>query len=131
MDFIATIKLIMAHQFVESVDTFIYQQPESTHLLWETARQTILNQSTEIIEEIKWKLPFYSYHGMLCFLNTDKQGGLLVGLPNGASLTEVESLLIAKDRKRIRHYAIKHLEDATSQELISVLQAAMNFNRSG
>ena len=114
--------------FSSAVDAYIGNIPEQEQMLWETLRQIILEQSPKIVEEIKYRIPFYSYKGMLCYLNPNKAGGVVLGLCRGNQLSNEQGLLVASDRKMIRHIIINSVEEAEQLPLPEVLQEALMVN---
>ena len=85
--------------------------------------------SPKMIEELKWKIPFYSYCGMLCFLNMPKKGDYaIVGFYHGAKLSNTQEKLMATDRKMIRHLLIESVEQANGRIFREILQEAILIN---
>lgn len=52
---------------------------------------------------IKWQIPFFMHYGNLCYLNPVPKRELTLGFMRGAALSDPGGLLVARDRKMIRH----------------------------
>jgi len=60
---------------------------------------------------IKWGIPFFIHFGNLCYLNPVPNRELILGFIRGAALSDPAGLLIAQDRKTIRHLSLSSPED--------------------
>ena len=113
-------------QVSPKVDLYIAQQPEHLQPLFEACRQVLL-AAPKVQEDLKWKIPFYSYHGLLGYLNPQKDH-LLWGFCQGARLSDEWNVFQGHDRKLIRHIKIAHIEDVYKEEVLFTLQEALLWN---
>lgn len=61
---------------------------------------------------IKWDIPFFIHYGNLCYLNpVSNREALTLGFMRGAALSDPAGLLVAQDRKTIRHLPLCSPED--------------------
>jgi len=95
-------------------------------------RGLILQQSPKIEEAFKWRVPFYSYQGMLCFMNPVKgraQGRLEVGFYHGNMLSNAQGLLVSGG-KMVHHAHLYSLDELLEKEAAyrELLQEAMLLN---
>jgi hypothetical protein len=57
------------------VDGYIDQLPDVEREIAEILRNSIRDILPEATEKFSFKLPFYHYHGMFCYINYIKKGG--------------------------------------------------------
>ena len=88
---------------IPAVATFIEELPLPLQRLAYQLRRLILTTLPQAEEQFKWKVPFYYAHGPLCYL-TPGRGCLILGFYRGAALADEAEILVAQDRKQIRHY---------------------------
>jgi hypothetical protein len=108
------------------VTAFINQQPTVPRGILNALRVIIFQTVSHIEESIKYGLPYYSYHGRLCFLNF-RGDTVLLGLCKGAFLANMQGLLEGTG-KEVRHVKIKKLADIDQAALQMLLQEAALFN---
>ena len=108
------------------VTAFINQQPTVPRGILNALRVIIFQTALHIEESIKYGLPYYSYHGRLCFLNL-RGDTVLLGLCKGAFLANMQGLLEGTG-KEVRHVRIKKLADIDQAALQMLLQEAALFN---
>lgn len=90
-------------------------------------REVIVNAHPQIQESIKYKLPFYTYHGLLFFLNPRKDY-VEMGFCNGAFLHDERGIFKALDRAYIRHLYVYNIEDAFKDSTRELIQQAILYN---
>ncbi len=105
----------------EAVSKYISEMKPEDAALCELIREAILDSDEQIDEFIKWNVPAYFYKGemkpfdpkeykrdMLVF-NTRQKDHILVVLPSGAKLTNIDNLLEGNypdGRKLIKFYSL-------------------------
>lgn len=83
-----------------SVERYIYEaSPEHQKILF-TVREIILSLSPKIEERFSFKVPFYHYHGALCYLSISKKK-VYMGFVKGSELIDESGLLTQGHRKMI------------------------------
>ena len=108
------------------VTAFINQQPTALRGILSALRIIILQAGPYIEETIKYGIPYYSYHGRLCFLNP-RDGAVELGFCQGALLSNDQGLLVGEG-KEVRHVRIKTLAAIDQAALEALLQEAILFN---
>ena len=108
------------------VTAFINQQPTMLRHMLSALRTIILQTGLHIEESIRYSIPFYSYHGQLCFLNPRNET-VVLGLCKGAFLANKQGLLEGQG-KEVRHVRIRNLADIDQEALQMLLQEAMLLN---
>lgn len=108
--------------YIESI------QPSSLQKAAETIRQFIHSSLPEVQEAYKYKTPFFEYYGNLCYLGPQK-GKLVLGLIQGAKLSPRPNILVAEDRKQIRHLVYENESDIDFELLAEVLTEAAIINK--
>jgi len=84
-----------------NVDFYIEKQDLETSLIVQTIRDIILSCAVQIQERMKYKIPFYSYHSNICYINV-RNKVVDLGFVNGANLSNHQGLLEVKDRVSVR-----------------------------
>lgn len=108
---------------VASVDHYIALLDLQRRNLMLSLRELILCASPDITESVKFKIPFYDYFGMLCYLNSVK-AGVALGFCNGAML---QSEKLSGSGKQIRHLIFK-LDDKPDKQTLKLVFDAMALN---
>jgi len=90
-------------------------------------REVIINAHPQIQESIKYKLPFYTFNGLLFFLNPRKDY-VEMGFCNGAYLHDEAGVFKALDRAYIRHLYVYNIEDAFKDSTRELIQQAILYN---
>jgi hypothetical protein len=108
------------------VTAFINQQLTAPRGILSALRVIILQTAWHIEESMKYGLPYYSYHGRLCFLNL-RGGTVSLGLCKGAFLANRQGLLEGAG-KEVRHVRIKNLAGIDQAALQVLLQEAVLLN---
>ena len=67
-----------------AVDRYIYEFDEDSRMVMEVLRDFIFHHVSDVVESIKWHIPFYSWKGLLCYFNKEKKSKKVVlGLIEG------------------------------------------------
>jgi hypothetical protein len=69
------------------------------------ARLCILETAPELSESIKYGVPFYSFKGVVCYLNVPKSG-VEIGFPHGVLISDVFDLFRTEPLRQVRHIPI-------------------------
>ena len=113
---------------MEQVLAFIDRQQQEQRQLLHQLRQIILESAPHIEERIKWKIPFYSYQGLLCYLNLQAKGnGVVLGFCRGAMLSN-EQRLLQGNGKEVRLVIFNDQDSLPKEEIRQLLQEAMLLN---
>lgn len=56
-----------------AVDNYLFDLPEAQRQAIELIRDVILQLIPKAEEQLKWNCPFYLLHGLLCYINFDRQ----------------------------------------------------------
>ena len=109
-----------------TVDEYIAAQPaELQFRLW-TLRKLIFDAAPQVGESIKYGIPFYTYYGLLCYLNA-KQDYLDFGFCRGVALSDEAGLLYG-DNQEIRKVKVGQLTGPLVQSLRQLVQEALLVN---
>lgn len=66
-------------------------------------------------EKLSYKIPFFYYHGALCYLNPTKEG-VDIGFTKGYELSNTSGLLEAKGRKQVRTITFHSVAEVEENE---------------
>ncbi|QCK16916.1 DUF1801 domain-containing protein [Mangrovivirga cuniculi] len=81
---------------------------KSLYIKAEEIRQWLLD-TPGISEAVKYKIPFYDFHGPLIYFNPQKDH-LIIGFTKGTRIEDPFGLLIG-DQKQIRHFMLDDIVD--------------------
>lgn len=109
-----------------TVDDFIAAQPADSQLRLRGLRKLILDAAPHVGESIKYGIPFYTYHGLLCYLNP-KPDYVDFGFCRGVQLSD-EAGLLCGDNKEVRKVKITQLDGPVAQSLRQLVQEALLVN---
>jgi hypothetical protein len=102
-----------------TVERYIASLDSQRRKLAQPLREIILSASPNISESLKFKIPFYNYFGLLCYINPVKSG-IALGFCNGAML---KSERLSGAGKQVRHLIFKLGEEPDEHALKLILDA--------
>jgi hypothetical protein len=108
------------------VNQFISELPQELQEITVALRKIILEASPELVEEFKWSMPNYSYHGLVCYLQTAKSH-VNLGFHKGNELLDIKKLLQGTG-KAMRHIRIKRIEEIQPEVFTSYIKEAIALN---
>ena len=87
------------------IEEYILKHSNDNQLIFHELRQIILNASPKINEKYAYQCPFYYFKRPLAYLYTTAKNpnNVILGFCQGAQLSNDQGLLVASDRKQIRH----------------------------
>ena len=109
-----------------TVEDFIAAQPAESQFRLRTLRKLILDAAPQVGESIKYGIPFYTYHGLLCYLNP-KGDHVDFGFCQGVQLSDEDGLLYGNN-KEIRKVKVTQLTGLLVQSLRQLVQEALLVN---
>lgn len=113
-----------------AVDHYIFNFKEDTRLIFEVLRDFIHHQIPDVEESFKWKCPFYSYKGLLCYLNWDnKAKKVALGFIEGCLMDDSHGIF-STDTKQVKKIFFSSVDELDEEILISYLSQAININKS-
>ena len=109
------------------VSYYIEQQPQAIIPLLNNLRHIITTTLPEAEESIKWKIPFYSAKGLLCYLNPVKNNTVALGFCQGSQLASHPEVLTG-DGKQVRHLLLTPADPIPEQTIRTLLHEAYLLN---
>ena len=104
------------------VEEYIYNQDPKVVDLLLKLRIIILDCHPQIVESLKYKIPFYSYKKNLCYLNVKKGKYFDLGFVDGFKLSNIHGKLLIGDNrtviKSLRFFSINDFEEDIVRETI-------------
>lgn len=110
----------------ESVDAYINDQLTWSRDLLQRLRDIVKTTVPQAEESIKYTVPFYTYHGLFCFLSA-KPDRVVLALCEGASLQDPFEIM-SGNQKQIRHIVISPHDTLPEKEIRYMLVEAARFN---
>lgn len=98
------------------------ESPSQRKLMTE-AHFMLLDLLPQVETAVKWKVPFYTYHAPLCYLNPI-QHHFYFGFVRGAELSNEQGRLTGQDRKLVRLLHIQTLEELFMESTTEIILEA-------
>lgn len=109
------------------VDDYIFALSPGQQLIAGKVRQLLLTLVPGIEEKRSFKIPFYHYYGMFCYINAIPNG-IDVGFCRGKDLAGAFEHLELKGRAIVATVALHSVNDIQQKELREIIVAAALWN---
>lgn len=109
------------------VDTYIDDLSDSQQAIAKHVRRLLLDLVPEIQEKLSFKIPFYHYFGMFCYINAIPNG-IDLGLCRGKDLTGEFPSLELKGRAIVATVSLHSVKDIKQKEVREIIIAAALWN---
>jgi hypothetical protein len=87
------------------IDDYLIDLPEDKKIDYLTLHQFISDISDLIVVEKKFNFPFYTYNGLLLYINFDKKyKRFYIGFCNGYLLNDSFNILVKGETKQVRKW---------------------------
>ena len=110
------------------VGAYIFDLKDEQRKIALLLQQEVLNFVPGITEKLVYKIPFYYYHGPLLYLNP-KKGGIDIGFTKGYLFRHGLEFLEDKNRKQVRSYFVKTINDYNPEVFFMLLNEALEINK--
>jgi hypothetical protein len=116
---------------MQTLTNFYLNQDEPIKGCLLALRTIILNQDSEVSNEMKYGMPFFCYKGkMFCYLWIHKKHQQpYIGFVEGTRLNHPD--LILENRSRMKILLLNPNQDLPIKTIESILQEALNLYKSG
>ena len=102
----------------ERIDAYIEKSAEFAQPILQHLRRLVHTAIPEITETIKWGMPHFEYHGIICHLAAFKQHCSL-GFWNAPEMSDPHQLLNAHGKTEMGHFGkIKNLADLPDDSIL-------------
>ncbi len=108
------------------VDEYIESLPDEKREIAELLREMILTLIPHVQEKLSFKIPFYHYHGMFCYLNEVKDG-IDLGLCRGKDLVDVLPQLEQGKRVMVASVIVRSKKEIQTKQIEEVILTAANW----
>jgi len=106
------------------VEDFIYQfEGNQRDLMLYFHR--LLTMDLNLIDKIRFKIPFYYRKSWICYLNPSKDGKTEFAFVRGNELSNVQGLLESKGRKQVYSIELEKVSDIPKQKINEIIQEAI------
>lgn len=109
------------------VDTYIDNLSDTQQVITENLRRLLFDLVPGIQEKLSFKIPFYHYFGMFCYINAIPNG-IDLGLCRGKDLTEEFPSLELKGRAIVASVSLYSVKDIKQKEVREIIIAAALWN---
>lgn len=110
------------------VDAYIESLPQPQQSFAQKLRELLFASVPGIEERFSFKLPFYHYYGMFCYLHADKQS-LHFCICRGKDLVMAFPQLEQKNRASIASVTVHQWSDFQRLEITTLIAAAAEWNK--
>ncbi|MEJ8816328.1 DUF1801 domain-containing protein [Lacibacter sp. H407] len=108
------------------VDEYIESLSDEKREISEQLRELIHTVVPHVQEKLSFKIPFYHYHGMFCYLN-EVSDGIDLGLCRGKDLIDVLPQLELRNRVMVASVIIRNKKEIQTKNIQEVLLTAANW----
>jgi uncharacterized protein len=108
------------------VDAYIESLPETKREIAEAIRELILTTVPDVEEKLSFKIPFYHYFGMFCYLN-EVEEGIDIGFCRGKDLVFAWPQLELRNRVMVASVIITSKKEIQTLQLEQLLLAASHW----
>jgi len=122
------VHLRMIKAATRQVENYIEGLPEAEQRMAEQVRELLFQLVPSIEERFSYRLPFYYYHGMFCYIHFDKTG-LHLCFCRGKDLVILFPQLVLKNRASVASVTLQKPADFQSLELTALIAAAADWNK--
>lgn len=109
------------------VDSYIANLSASQQAIAENVRRLLFTLVPQIQEKLSFKIPFYHYFGMFCYINAIPNG-IDLGFCRGKDLVAEFPSLELKGRAIVASVALHSLKDIKQKEIREIIVAAALWN---
>jgi len=110
---------------MNEVDLFILEKEGHQQAVLQFLNDLMMSNS-EIIQKIRYKVPFYYRKSWICYLNPNKKTGAVeMVFIRGNELSNEQGLLAAKGRKQVRGVTFAEVKEIPVETLMEVIQEAI------
>lgn len=116
---------------MKEIDNFYLRQDEATKEIFLALKDIILSVDEEIVNELKYGMPFFCYSGrMFCYLWTHKKHlQPYIGIVEGKHFTQ--SWLVQEKRSRMKIMLLDPAKDLPVRKIKAVVRQAINLYKTG
>lgn len=114
------------------IDDYLIDLPEDKKIDYLTIHQFIIECSEFIQIEKKFNFPFYTFNGLLLYINFDKKyKQFYIGFCNGYLIQDNSNILVKGDTKQIKKWFFKDEEqlEKNAYLLKNLILQSMEINR--
>ncbi len=108
------------------VDEYIESLSDEKREIAERLREMIHELIPHVQEKLSFKIPFYHYHGMFCYLNEVKDG-IDLGLCRGKDLVDVLPQLEQGKRVMVASVILRSKKEIQTKNIQEVILTAANW----
>ena len=109
------------------VDAYIDNLSDTQQVIAENVRRLLFDFVPEIQEKLSFKIPFYHYFGMFCYINAIPNG-IDLGLCRGKDLTGEFPSLELRGRAIVASVSLYSVKDIKQKEVREIIIVAALWN---
>jgi len=107
-----------------TVESFIYQcQGKQQEVM--LYLHHLLTKEFNLMDKIRYKIPFYDYKSWICYQNPKKNGAVELAFTKGNELSNQQGLLESKGRKQVSSVEFASLSEIPMLQLKEIIHEAI------
>lgn len=110
-----------------NVDTYLFTLSEPQQIIANRLRSLLFEQVPEIQEKLSFKIPFYHYFGMFCYINAIPDG-IDLGFCRDKDLVEEFPHLESRNRAIVASVTLYSVKDIVLKDVRAMIVAAALWN---
>ena len=107
-----------------TVEEFIYQYEANQRAVMLHLHH-LLTKELNLIDKIRYKIPFYYGKSWICYLNPTKTGKIEFAFVRGNELSNQQGILDNKGRKQVYSIELEKISDIPQSVLNEIIQEAI------
>lgn len=113
-----------------TIDLYIWEQKEPTKSILDYLHHLMLHLAPDIEHTLKWKVPYYSSHKAILYINPikKKKGGVEICFARARKFEKGQELLDFKDRKTVGGYTVLSLEEINEDAINMLILEAVRVD---
>ena len=113
---------------IYQVDTYIGSLPKNLQPIANTIRELIFDIVPNVQEKLSFKVPFYHYFGMFCYINKVKDG-LALCIIRGKDLLLEFPQLEQGNRATVASITLNYLKDISTLQVKEIIGTAAQWQQ--
>ncbi len=107
-----------------TVESFIYQYEGKQQEVMLYLHHLLIKEFN-LIDKIRYKIPFYDYKSWICYQNPKRNGVVELAFTKGNKLSNQQGLLESKGRKQVSSIEFTSLAEIPKQQLKEIIHEAI------
>jgi len=112
----------------DSATSWILAQPARLQPVLHRLHDLVLAAHSGIVVKMRWGMPFYDHHRMMCYLSVSKKGEAELGFCQAREISEAQHYLEQRGRAQVWSFFCSPSEALPEEAIMEMLQKAIEVN---